>query len=137
VNPNNCAVCEHKTNNPDGGFCYMFRDEPQDACTKFSPNTSWDWLPSMPSMPGPGLTLDVLNLGLNVAQTVSMHTARAATIATEGLSSAGSTVAEGLSAAAEGSAAALDAVVSAGGAVAEGLGSVAEGLGDALGSIDF
>jgi hypothetical protein len=130
MNPNNCAVCEHKTNNPDGGFCYMFRDEPQDTCTKFSPNTSWEWLPTMPSMPGPGLTLDVLNLGLNVAQTVSMHTVRAAVVVAEGASATGEAIGTGLTAAAEGTAAGLDAVLSAGGAIAEG-------LGDALGSIDF
>lgn len=32
-NPNNCAGCDHKSN-PQGGWCYMFRDEPQDVCTK-------------------------------------------------------------------------------------------------------
>lgn len=30
-NPNNCETCEHK-NHPDGGHCYMFRDEPTDVC---------------------------------------------------------------------------------------------------------
>lgn len=31
MNPNNCAACEHKQNH-DGGWCYMFRDEPQAVC---------------------------------------------------------------------------------------------------------
>lgn len=30
-NPNNCGACDHKRN-PDGGWCYMFRDEPQATC---------------------------------------------------------------------------------------------------------
>lgn len=31
MNPNNCATCEHKEN-PQGGFCYMFKDEPISVC---------------------------------------------------------------------------------------------------------
>lgn len=30
-NPNNCACCDHKQH-PDGGWCYMFRNEPQAVC---------------------------------------------------------------------------------------------------------
>jgi hypothetical protein len=30
-NPNNCQTCDHKCN-PQGGWCYMFRDEPKDIC---------------------------------------------------------------------------------------------------------
>jgi len=30
-NPNNCAKCDHKAN-PQGGWCYMFRDEPTVLC---------------------------------------------------------------------------------------------------------
>lgn len=30
-NPNNCNTCKHKQN-PDGGWCYMFRDEPTEVC---------------------------------------------------------------------------------------------------------
>lgn len=30
-NPNNCETCKHKQH-PDGGWCYMFRDEPRDVC---------------------------------------------------------------------------------------------------------
>jgi hypothetical protein len=30
-NPNNCATCDHKQH-PDGGWCYMFRNEPDDVC---------------------------------------------------------------------------------------------------------
>lgn len=30
-NPNNCNTCDHKQH-PDGGHCYMFRDEPRDVC---------------------------------------------------------------------------------------------------------
>lgn len=29
---NNCQHCDHKTNNPDGGHCYMFRVEPKGPC---------------------------------------------------------------------------------------------------------
>lgn len=28
---NNCATCDHKKH-PDGGHCYMFRNEPQWQC---------------------------------------------------------------------------------------------------------
>ena len=31
TNPNNCAACDHKMH-PDGGWCYMFRNEPTDVC---------------------------------------------------------------------------------------------------------
>lgn len=31
MNPNNCATCRHKAY-PEGGFCYMFRNEPEDVC---------------------------------------------------------------------------------------------------------
>ena len=31
MNPNNCATCDHKKH-PDGGHCYMFKDEPTKAC---------------------------------------------------------------------------------------------------------
>lgn len=30
-NPNNCGACKHKQH-PDGGWCYMFRDEPRAVC---------------------------------------------------------------------------------------------------------
>lgn len=33
ANPNNCAACDHK-HHPDGGWCYMFRDEPEQVCAK-------------------------------------------------------------------------------------------------------
>ena len=35
MNTNNCATCDHKKR-PDGGWCYMFRDEPQEVCMKHS-----------------------------------------------------------------------------------------------------
>ena len=31
ANPNNCATCDHKRN-PQGGWCYMFRSEPERVC---------------------------------------------------------------------------------------------------------
>ncbi len=31
MNPNNCAMCDHKLH-PDGGWCYMFRNEPEEIC---------------------------------------------------------------------------------------------------------
>jgi len=31
ANPNNCSTCAHK-DHPDGGWCYMFRDEPTQTC---------------------------------------------------------------------------------------------------------
>lgn len=30
-NPNNCSTCDYKRT-PDGGWCYMFRFEPDHAC---------------------------------------------------------------------------------------------------------
>lgn len=33
TNPNNCATCGFKPNG-DGGWCYMFRDEPTDTCAQ-------------------------------------------------------------------------------------------------------
>jgi len=34
MNPNNCETCKHRLNNPDDGWCYMFRDEPDAVCMK-------------------------------------------------------------------------------------------------------
>jgi hypothetical protein len=34
-NPNNCSTCVHKKD-PDGGWCYMFRNEPTDVCNLHS-----------------------------------------------------------------------------------------------------
>jgi hypothetical protein len=31
ANPNNCSMCDHKRY-PDGGWCYMFRNEPDRVC---------------------------------------------------------------------------------------------------------
>jgi hypothetical protein len=33
-NPNNCAMCDYKKMHTDEavGWCYMFRDEPDDVC---------------------------------------------------------------------------------------------------------
>jgi hypothetical protein len=31
TNPNNCSTCLHKKD-PDGGWCYMFRNEPTEVC---------------------------------------------------------------------------------------------------------
>lgn len=31
TNPNNCSTCSYKEN-PQGGWCYMFRDEPITVC---------------------------------------------------------------------------------------------------------
>ncbi len=36
TNPNNCSTCEHKSN-PDGGWCYMFKSEPNEVCAKHTP----------------------------------------------------------------------------------------------------
>lgn len=33
ANPNNCATCDH-SKHPDGGHCYMFREEPEVPCAK-------------------------------------------------------------------------------------------------------
>ncbi len=33
TNPNNCPTCKHKQH-PDGGWCYMFRNEPTGACAQ-------------------------------------------------------------------------------------------------------
>ena len=30
-NPNNCSTCDHKRY-PQGGWCYAFRNEPDDVC---------------------------------------------------------------------------------------------------------
>lgn len=34
-NLSNCSLCKHKQN-PDGGWCYMFRVEPQQPCAQHS-----------------------------------------------------------------------------------------------------
>lgn len=31
ANPNDCSMCDHKKH-PDGGWCYMFKNEPVQAC---------------------------------------------------------------------------------------------------------
>lgn len=46
LNPNNCASCEHK-HRPDGGWCYMFREEPTEPCAKHT--TYWLELPLAPA----------------------------------------------------------------------------------------
>lgn len=38
-NPNNCATCRHKTH-PDGGHCYMFKDEPKEICMQHTGRTA-------------------------------------------------------------------------------------------------
>lgn len=38
LNPNNCSTCKHKKH-PDGGWCYMFRDEPSQVCMQHSGRT--------------------------------------------------------------------------------------------------
>ncbi|MDR6421302.1 hypothetical protein J2801_003590 [Paraburkholderia phenoliruptrix] len=43
MNPNNCATCNHKQN-PDGGHCYMFRDEPTDVCMQHTGRFLFDRL---------------------------------------------------------------------------------------------
>lgn len=35
TNPNNCGMCKHKAN-PEEGWCYMFKDEPEAICLKHS-----------------------------------------------------------------------------------------------------
>jgi hypothetical protein len=32
TNPNNCAMCDHKRHPPQGGWCYMFKNEPTYRC---------------------------------------------------------------------------------------------------------
>ena len=39
TNPNNCESCDHKPHQ-DGGWCYMFREEPQEVCIKHSSRTT-------------------------------------------------------------------------------------------------
>lgn len=34
-NPNNCNTCKHKPD-PDGAWCYMFKDEPKARCAHHS-----------------------------------------------------------------------------------------------------
>lgn len=38
TNPNNCKACDHKAN-ADGGWCYMFRLEPDQVCGHHSMRT--------------------------------------------------------------------------------------------------
>jgi len=33
MNPNNCETCGHKAR-PEGGHCYMFKNEPNDVCMR-------------------------------------------------------------------------------------------------------
>ncbi len=33
INPNRCETCHHKQT-PEGGWCYMFRTEPDDVCLR-------------------------------------------------------------------------------------------------------
>lgn len=36
--PSDCARCNHKRN-PQGGWCYMFRDAPATWCTQYRPDS--------------------------------------------------------------------------------------------------
>ncbi len=42
-NPNNCETCRHKPNG-EGGWCYMFRDEPSDTCYAHTEREPFDFL---------------------------------------------------------------------------------------------
>jgi hypothetical protein len=35
ANPNPCELCKHHTH-PDGGWCYLFRNEPTEWCGQFA-----------------------------------------------------------------------------------------------------
>jgi hypothetical protein len=43
-NPNRCETCNHKRT-PDGGWCYMFRDEPNFDCAQHTGHRRSFWLP--------------------------------------------------------------------------------------------
>lgn len=52
-NPNNCKACEHKAH-PDGGWCYMFRQEPREVCMQHAARFQWapvEWLSSGTTKP--------------------------------------------------------------------------------------
>ena len=38
-NPNNCPACDHKCNNPDPDWCYMFEREPEWVCMQHTART--------------------------------------------------------------------------------------------------
>ena len=53
-NPNNCPACGHK-DHPDGGWCYMFREEPKEVCMQHTARFKWapvKWIGS-DATPGP------------------------------------------------------------------------------------
>lgn len=41
TNVNNCATCHHKKH-PDGGWCYIFREEPKEICLQHSARITAD-----------------------------------------------------------------------------------------------
>ena len=68
MNPNNCATCDHKKR-PDGGHCYMFRDEPTDVCMQHT-GRNGENMGKMTWMDAEELAMHVLGLDENAADDV-------------------------------------------------------------------
>ncbi len=51
TNPNNCGTCNH-AKTPDGGWCYMFRDEPKEVCYQHTGRTERESLISLAMLGG-------------------------------------------------------------------------------------
>jgi len=54
MNPNNCETCEYKhlksPDQTDDGWCYMFRDEPQEVCMLHTGRKSPIWINRVPKV---------------------------------------------------------------------------------------
>jgi hypothetical protein len=141
----NCSTCDHSLQ-PQGGWCYMFREEPIVAsCAKhtLAPKSLWPF-PTFPAFqdmtissltPGPDTLVKVANLGLELYQDAQTRVADAAEAVASTASSAAETVADAgssmLTAASEATSAGLNAVCSVG----EVAGDVVSGCADIAGSI--
>lgn len=111
-NPNNCAACSHIMQ-PQGGWCYMFRDEPTGPCAKHTlnvePASTWSFpninVPSLNSyvadlrsaLPGPDAATKLVNLGLDCYQGIQEAVVRTTQSTVSTVSDAANTISEAAS----------------------------------------
>lgn len=139
---NNCQACEHRAN-PQGGHCYMFREEPQGVCYQHTSR-----------VPGSGMTLnsvsDFTDSLVEIARSLIQEAPGVVATAPVdtpkvfesggggdfgGGGASGSWELPSISEAVDVVVAGSKAVGCVAGAVADGVGAVAEGAGEVLGAI--
>lgn len=143
----NCSTCDH-SRQPQGGWCYMFREEPiTEDCAK---HTTKSWvlpgihMPNVPAafqdtmrslIPGPDVLVKFAQIGLNSYQELHAKTTEVVSSAADSVADAASSVVDAgssvLTTAGEAASAGMDAVCSVG----EVAGDIASGCADIASSI--